>query len=548
MPSVPAPPANRAPEIARRIPNQQATEFHAIDFEVDGERTFVDPDGDPLSYEVSVVPYFDPARPAPGMAVIGTRVVGTPPDTHQLAVTVTARDPAGAVASLQFYIFVAANLAPQPTSERADRLVGVGQAFSFDAAVGRAFTDPDGDPVTYAISQRGVSSVTINGSQVSGQLDAAGAVEITLRASDPYGASSEAVFVIAAPGPSTGTPTLPSTPYTYKDESLPLPDDFKLSSENRVPMYDTQPTVNRTGDAGAALGRVLFHDRRLSITNTMACATCHVREHGFASPERFNTGVLGLPLTRNSMALANARYNVHNSWFADVRAFSIQEVARQALTNPQELGQTLSALEQKLRATPFYGPLFETAFGTPEITSDRVLRALEQYVQALISYRTKYDAACDTVGGVFQDCAAGLTAQEMRGLQLFTRPGGDEISCTNCHDLPSGANVWLANNGIDAQFTDPGNGRGVFRPATLRNIALTAPYMHDGRFATLREVIDHYDHGIRESEFLDTRLQRHDGKPKRMDLPEEDKVALEAFLRSLTDEAMLSDPKFSDPF
>ena len=199
------------------------------------------------------------------------------------------------------------------------------------------------------------------------------------------------------------------------------------------------------------------------------------------------------------MALANARYNVHNSWFADVRAFSIQEVARQALTNPQELGQTLPALEQKLRATPFYGPLFETAFGTPEITSDRVLRALEQYVQALISYRTKYDAACDTVGGVFQDCAAGLTAQEMRGLQLFTRPGGDEISCTNCHDLPSGANVWLANNGIDVQFTDPGDGRGVFRPATLRNVALTAPYMHDGRFATLREVIDHYDHGIRES-------------------------------------------------
>jgi len=208
----------------------------------------------------------------------------------------------------------------------------------------------------------------------------------------------------------------------------------------------------------------------------------------------------------------------------------------------------LPALEQKLRATPFYGPMFEAAFGTPGITADRVLRALEQYVQALISYRTKYDQACDTVGGVFKDCAQGLTAQEMRGLQLFTRPGGDEISCTNCHDLPSAANVWLANNGIDVQFTDAGSGMGVFRPDTLRNIALTAPYMHDGRFATLREVIDHYDHGIQDSQFLDTRLRKHDGTAKRMDLPEEDKAALEAFLHTLTDDAMLSDPKFADPF
>ena len=556
-PAVPAPPApppapaptNRAPEIAQHIPNRQAIQFHAIDFEVtDGGRVFVDPDGDPLTYQVEVAAYSDPARPAPGMSVIGTRVVGTRQDTQQLIVTVTARDTAGATAATQFSILVAPNHPPQSTTERQDRLVGLGQGFSFDATAGRTFTDPDGDPITYTVAQRGQAAVTVQGTQVSGQLDAVGAVEITLHAADPYGARGEAVFVIAAPDAASATPTLPSTPFVYKDESLPLPDDFKLSSEIRLPLHDTQPTVNRTTDAGAALGRVLFHDKRISITNTAACVTCHAREHGFASAERFNTGVLGVPLKRNSMALANARYNIHSSWFADVRAFSIQEVARQALTNPEELGQTLPALEQKLRATPFYGPLFEAAFGTPEITSERVLRALEQYVLALISYRTKYDQACDTVGGVFKDCAQGLTAQEMRGLQLFTRPGGDEISCTNCHDLPSAANVWLANNGIDVQFTDAGSGLGVFRPATLRNIALTAPYMHDGRFATLREVIDHYDHGIQDSPFLDTRLRKHDGTAKRMDLPEEDKAALEAFLHTLTDDAMLSDPKFADPF
>jgi cytochrome c peroxidase len=193
-------------------------------------------------------------------------------------------------------------------------------------------------------------------------------VEITLHAADPYGASGEAVFVIAAPDAATATPTLPSTPFVYKDESLPLPDDFKLSSEIRLPLHDTQPTVNRTTDAGAALGRVLFHDKRISITNTAACVTCHAREHGFASAERFNTGVLGVPLKRNSMALRE-RALQHPQQLV-LRCTRVQHPGSGAAgaDQPEELGQTLPALEQKLRATPFYGPMFEAAFGTPEIT------------------------------------------------------------------------------------------------------------------------------------------------------------------------------------
>ncbi|HEX6396945.1 MAG TPA: cytochrome c peroxidase [Steroidobacteraceae bacterium] len=440
------------------------------------------------------------------------------------------------------------NGAPQVTGEREDKLVPAGEYFTFDAAaVAPRIVDPDGDALRYQVALRGAPGITVNGTQVSGALSTVGAVEVRVTGTDPSGARAETVFLIAAPAALPGAPTLPATPFLYADEGLALPDDFRTSSELRVPLWDTQPAGNRTTDAGAALGRVLFHDQRLSITNTLACASCHQREHGFASPERFNSGAIGVPLARNAMALANARYNTHGSWFADLRVLSIQDAARQALTKPEELGNTLPAIVTKLQAASFYAPLFEAAFGTPQIDADRILRALEQYVQALISYRSRYDVACDTVGGVSKDCGVGLTAQEARGWQIFT-DSSTHFSCTHCHSLPSASNVWFANNGLDAQFTDPGAGHGQFRPASLRNIALTAPYMHDGRFATLREVIDHYDHDVRTSADLDTLLRDANGNPVRLDLSEPDKLALEAFLHTLTDEAMLSDPKFSDPF
>ncbi len=541
--AAPPPPPNRSPELRQSISDQSAVQFHDVDVDATlGGRVFVDPDRDTLIYEITF-------QPAPnGLQLSGTRVVGRPQTTAPITVSITARDARGGTAFTFFNIFVAPNGAPQPMNPRADRLVQVGESFTLDATLGGTrLTDPEGDPLTYIVTLRGSSGVSVSGTQVMGTLSTVGAVEVTVEGTDPFGASTETVFVIAAPGALPGAPTLPSTPHVYRDESLPLPDDFKSSSEFRVPLWDTQPVGNRTTDAGAALGRVLFHDRRLSITNTVACVSCHQREHGFASPERFNTGAIGVPLTRNAMALANARYNTHGSWFADLRASSLQEVARQALTRPDEMGNTLPAVEEKLRATPFYTPLFEAAFGSPEINADRILRALEQYVQALISYRTKYDQACDGVGGVLKDCALGLTAQEARGLEIFTI-SGDHFACAHCHSLPAGSNIWLANNGLDAEFTDPGVGNGRFRPASLHNIALTAPYMHDGRFATLREVIDHYDQGVKDGPDLDNLLRDDSGHAVRLNLSEQDKDALEAFLRTLTDDAMLADPKFADPF
>jgi len=537
------PPVNRAPQLALSNGTQHAIQFHDFDYDTtQGGRAFVDPDGDPLTYEVTF------GANANGLRANFARILGRPQTLETVTVTVVARDPRGGIAVNVFHVVTAPNGAPATDGERKDRLVQVGEPFTLDATLfGQRIADPEGDPITYQTTLRGNPGATVSGTQVSGQLGAVGAIEVTVRATDPFGASAQSVFVIAAPAPPPGPPSLPATPYMYRDEALPLPDDFRISSEIRIPLWDTQPVGNRTTDAGAALGRVLFHDRRLSITNTVACASCHQREHGFASPERFNTGAIGVPLTRNAMALANARYNTHGAWFYDTRAASLQEVARQALTRPDEMGNSLPAIRTKLQAESFYAPLFEAAFGTPEIDEDRILRALEQYVQALISYRTKLDAACDTVGGVLKDCDLGLSAQEARGRAIFN-DGGTHFACGHCHSFPSGSNSWLANNGLDAQYTDAGVGNGRFRPASLHNIALTAPYMHDGRFATLREVIEHYDHDVKDSPDLDPRLRDNSGNPLRLNLSEEDKVALEAFLNTLTDVEMLADPRFADPF
>ena len=371
-----------------------------------------------------------------------------------------------------------------------------------------------------------------------------------MTATDPYGASAQTFFVIAAPDAAPGAPTLPATAWVYRDEGLPLPDIYKMSSEGTIPLWDTQPTGNRTTDAGAALGRVLFFDKRLSITNTVSCASCHPREHGFASPERFSTGVLGVPLQRNSMALANARYNIHRSWFSDLRVSSVQDVARQALSRADEMGNTLPAVEDKLQATPFYAPLFAEAFGTPDITADRILRALEQYVQALISYRTRYDASgCGAAGSLEEECdLGGLSAQENRGRAIFFSNGDGHMPCAQCHSLPGGANVWLANNGLDASSPIPAwaTAASVRRHCTTshspRPICTMAGSRRCAKSSITTITVSRKSRiSIRSSGTIH-------GQVKRLNLSEQDKDALEAFLHTLTDDDMLADPKFSDPF
>jgi cytochrome c peroxidase len=387
---------------------------------------------------------------------------------------------------------------------------------------------------------------------VIGALDSVRAVLVRVTARDAYGGSTTGEFILAAPAADPGEPALPSISYVYDDARLPLPADFAFSREHFAPLWDTTPDDNPTSDAGATLGRVLFYDKRLSITNTHSCASCHRQERGFAAEERFSSGVMGVPLTRNAMGLTNVRFNFDDLFFIDLRTPTLEKLALQPIEAPLELGNHLPLLEQKLAATSFYGPLFEAAFGTPQVTRDRIARALAQFLRSLLSYRSKFDRAYSMMNG--QDPPIPdvvFTAQERRGDLLFKNQVVGGAHCSNCHvgtvqtlDRPS-------TNGLDAESPDPGGPNGVFRSASLRNIAVTGPYMHDGRFTTLREVIDHYDHGVQQTtpfRLPFPLLVPTGDAPRRLNLSEEDKAALEAFLHTLTDDEFLTDPRFADPF
>ncbi len=340
-----------------------------------------------------------------------------------------------------------------------------------------------------------------------------------------------------------GTPVLPETPYDYDGAELPL-----HLQHPSVLRWDNTPDDNPITDAGATLGRVLFYDVRLSQNGTVSCATCHRQEHGFSDPRPLSVGFRGEPTDRNSMALAFARYERNRRFFWDGRARTLEALALEPIQDPVEMGMTLEELEARLAATDFYPGLFADAFGTPEVTSSRVARALAQFVRSIVASNSRYDAARQAEEGVFGRPLAGLTAQENRGLELFFGEG----RCEQCHSGDMFMGNGATNNGLDSTFADTGvssrgRGRGAFKTVSLRNVALTAPYMHDGRFATLEEVVDHYSAGVRISPTLDPRLRRG-GRPIRPAFTDAERADLVAFLRTLTDTMITTDPRWSDPF
>jgi cytochrome c peroxidase len=249
------------------------------------------------------------------------------------------------------------------------------------------------------------------------------------------------------------------------------------------------------------------------------------------------------------MALSNVRFNVVEHYFSDLRAPGLEKLAPMPIEDRTELGSFLPQLEAMLAATRFYPPLFEAAFGDPDVTRDRIAKAIAQFLRTLTSYRSKFDVVYLGDNGPQEQL---LTPAELRGRILFT----SELPCHFCHSTDVQQMFGAFNNGLDPVITDPGvvtleGPTGTFHAPSLRNIAVSAPYMHDGRFGTLREVIDHYDHGVLESRTLSSELRNrllYFEAPVRLNLSESDKQALEAFLRTLTDDAFLTDPKFSDPF
>lgn len=344
-------------------------------------------------------------------------------------------------------------------------------------------------------------------------------------------------------------PVLPATPHDY---ATPLP--AHLAGLARL---DSAPSGIAANDAGATLGRVLFHDRQLSRNGLVSCASCHTPGFGFDDATRLSIGFEGRLTRRAAMALANVRFNPRGRQFRDERAASLEEQVLEPFTDPVEMGLREGELVCRVAARPFYEPLFRAAFADPQISKERIARALAQYVRAIVSVSARYDLARANVSGPLEPFPQ-FTETENRGKQLFFTPrqaGG--VGCFQCHETEAFVLLAPRNNGLDADNARDGgigerSGRreelGLFRTASLKNIAASAPYMHDGRFKTLDEVIDHYMSGVKANPNLSPELRDDDGKPARLRLSPADRQALVAFLGTLNDDALMADPRFSDPF
>jgi cytochrome c peroxidase len=195
----------------------------------------------------------------------------------------------------------------------------------------------------------------------------------------------------------------------------------------------------------------------------------------------------------------------------------------------------------KVRLTDYYPALFRAAFGSPEVDSERISRALAQYVRSLRSTDSRYDRAFN--GTPNPNAFASLSAQERQGQQLFVTLG-----CAGCHTTNAHVGDAPHNIGLDAVSADTGAGGGRIKVPSLRNVAVRAPYMHDGRFTSLRQVVAFYNGGVQANPNLDPRLRAPDGSPRRLNLTVQQQDALVAYLGTLTDSTFLTSPKFSDPF
>lgn len=348
------------------------------------------------------------------------------------------------------------------------------------------------------------------------------------------------------------TPTLPGEMHKYADADNDYPDHFtNRRSRAGIAIADNTPAENPITNAGATLGRVLFYDKRLSANDTVACGNCHKQSFGFADANRYSIGWEGKRTTRHAMGLSNARYYRNGRFFWDERAETLEAQVLMPIQDPIEMGMKLDDLEVKLGKVAYYAPLFEAAFGTPVVTRDRIAKALAQFVRSMVSYRSKYDEAFAKGKNGVPDFKAVFTEEEQMGHELFTVVRGAQhtsLCCGNCHQTAVQAGDAPRNNGLDLDTTaDQGAGSGRFKVPSLRNIARRGSFMHDGRFASLYEVVSFYSDDIQGHPNLDVRL-RAGGEPRRMNLSEKEKRAVVAFLYTLTDEHFLSDPKFADPF
>jgi cytochrome c peroxidase len=379
--------------------------------------------------------------------------------------------------------------------------------------------------------------------------------------------------------------------------SLTACDPFEMSKQNEMildlPQVPFSYNVSGASDHLPTLGRVLFYDTRLSINNSVSCASCHKQVLAFSDDAPFSRGFENRITPRNSMPIQNIistlfkvdsalidpvsdslKIDVVNpdigaylpgvfvspdffaqptKLFWDGRENDLAVMVTRPIMNHIEMGiSDLDVLAQKLSSIKDYNTLFNNAFGNEEITKEKIATGLSAFLLSIRSNQSKFDksvnfAINDSFGGVpAPDVGSQLTAIEELGRQLFF----DKFNCNSCHESNGFADIGLDANPKDfgmSSITGNSAEAGMFKIPSLRNVQLTGPYMHDGRFKTLEEVLQHYSHGIANSTNLDDRLKVN-GKAQQMNMTDAEIKAIVSFLTTLTDYEMITDPKLSNPF
>lgn len=347
---------------------------------------------------------------------------------------------------------------------------------------------------------------------------------------------------------------LPDESYNYEGIELPehIMNNFLFGITNRF---------FEITNGGATLGRVLFYDRELTINRTLACGSCHQQYLGFADDKVFSEGFDGMSGERNAMHIADLGTSPYQRLLWDDSHENLKIMSLLPLENGLEMGITLEELVTRMEATDYYPDLFYEAFGSTEITPEKIGEAFSQFLSSIVAIDTKLDQG---IANNFAD----FTDQEIAGKELFV------ANCGTCHQTITSADpfanpdFFLAfefmgphNTGLDMNYADDGVANhtghewdhGKFKTPNLKNTALTAPYMHDGRFATLEEVIDFYSDEVQPHP--NSTFMNHPHFTENFPVPftgfgfnQTEKDALLAFLLTLTDESLVNNPMWSDPF
>jgi len=313
----------------------------------------------------------------------------------------------------------------------------------------------------------------------------------------------------------------------------------------------------------ATLGRVLFYDKNLSKDRNIACGSCHNAQKAFSDDKQFSEGVDGIITKRNSLALGTTlsfkiSYNpvdpaVQATLFSwDDSASSLEDQIALAFSNENEMDITDNEIIERLEEKQYYKILFERAYGDGAFTSERINESIVDFVNSISSKSTKFDKGLEKSASFSAERDfINFSESENLGKSIYNN------NCATCHTSKHNFTVKTrANNGLDLEYQDKGVGgrlnrpslNGVFKVPFLRNIALSAPYMHDGRFETLEEVVDHYSDNIVNHKNLSEELKTENGNAKKLNLSGKEKVALIDYLHTLTDYDMMEDERFADPF